>query len=1229
MSRPTHALSLLLLVMLTGPVTAQPLTATWRNRELTGLSLGRMAVPGVTAKLALVDPRTGEPAAADKLALQATLTPRSGALLLEGVVTAAGTEDAVADVILRVEGVSLPTGDGVNDLLLAQSLVNKLPIAPLRTLANGEDQLALAMPADKPYVCEFRSVPAEKAVLMRLPLGFSTATRPDLRMKAPFGIVLMPTNPRWHFRSALALYYRLFPAMFARVEQRDGGWFFANEIKEIPNPQHFAFYEGLGSVDETHAKGLGMYPYSETSSETIQLPGPGLPKDYDEAMRQMDDLDRAIAPAKWTIHGGGLTTAVKHGGSYAYESKLTDPGGSAYPNQTIVPAEPINEPVVIEGWSKAENVTDNNNPSDYSIYVDCALKEGGYQFGQCALFRAGTHDWEKATFVIQPKSPLTDLRVYAMFRNRTGTAWFDDLRIYRQGHPDENLLPNGDFEKLSKREDIQYIRDNAIVQANDHYLVSITDNFSADVPPDHPLSLLRFGCNVDPDWIAPEGRPTPAGRVTQMYDNLFRDQPGIDGAYIDSVAAWCCGSMNYRRDQLACASHPLTYDPATFRVGQHGRFAMFKWLQFLQDRYHPQGKTVFGNMGPSTDAWTNYTVLDIIGIESSIFQNHALMGYHRFGAYHKPVLPMDFINLHKLDDRATAEEFVLSSAQWGEFPSTGRYVREGYQSFGDVCHTYYPALIEMSRAGWEPEPLTDGVRAERFGSKDVLYFTIRAPQDPRQAKLTILPEALSGIKQPVVFDAVQLTPVPAKLTKMGLELGWTDGADVLTVLRVSTDANARQWLLDRAGHHCANAAIVRGKTDCSDRLKALAIRVSALKPDGDTRVGAAAQAIATELERVRKGPNDLERTSEETELLDAQRALAEWLLLIGRARLDYTGHEIAPISGTSDIQASFSPGTTKAQMLGSWATAGRSILRLVQPDLLPAVTTTGPVAVTAAAPGAAQVRTALHVPVPGADPITIIRVRNVYFTPVVKASVERKPDAARQAMVYTVTVQRLAGPIPLVVTASAPGIQVEPARVSMAANQSQAEFAVPTTSATTEVITLTFTILTPEGKQLVQTTSEFRNLPMPPPGNLVSAQAGATATADSSYSEYDPAVTIDGVWETTGLHWTRAAWASQDNAAKDGHWLEIKLPRAVSVSKAWIYWAIDNNHVFSSRAYDLEVWQEGKWQPVAQVRDNPPSTVSRHEWPPVTTDRLRIHQLQGGGTATRPNIMWIAEVCLY
>jgi hypothetical protein len=69
--------------------------------------------------------------------------------------------------------------------------------------------------------------------------------------------------------------------------------------------------------------------------------------------------------------------------------------------------------------------------------------------------------------------------------------------------------------------------------------------------------------------------------------------------------------------------------------------------------------------------------------------------------------------------------------------------------------------------------------------------------------------------------------------------------------------------------------------------------------------------------------------------------------------------------------------------------------------------------------------------------------------------------------------------------------------------------------------------------------------------------------------------------------------------------------------------------VFSSRNYDIEVWDGKAWQAVAQVRDNPLSTVSQHTWPSRVTEKIRIHQLKGGGPASRPEIMWVSEVGLY
>lgn len=1207
------------------------LTANWRADAIMGFQIQGKPLAGVTAKLLLQDPRTGQPASAEKFTLTWTLKSARGALWLEGLITAAGREDAVVDLVLRVEGVSLPTGDGVTDLLLAAKLVNKLPICPLRCLANGQDVLALAMPAEAPYVYKFQAWPEQRAVEMRLPLGFTAAAAPLLRLRAPFQIVLYQTNPRWHFRSALAEYYRLFPRAFARKEKRDGGWFFANEVSQIPNPQHYAFFEGQGDLELTHHRGLGMFPYNETGSETIQLPGPTLPKDYEDAMRQMEELERAKTPAGWMTTGVALDENVRHSGSFSLRATSDSPRASCFARQIIVLKTPIAEPVVVSGFSKAENVVSHSGvPTDYSIYVDCLLTDGSYQFGQCAVFRPGTHDWEKAEFVIQPRHPLADLRVYTMFRNHTGAVWFDDVRIFRQSQPEENLLENGDFESLGKRTDIQFVRDNALTDAEGRYRVFITDNWGSDVPPPTPLSLLRFICNVDPDLRAPENRPTPAGRALQMFDALFARNPGIDGCYIDGAGAWTCWYINHRRDHFPFASHPFTYDPQTYVVGQHGRLAMWKWLRLLQERYHPLGKTIMGNMGPTTEAWDSYTALDIIGIESSHFHDRALLGYHRFGAYQKPVLTMNFINLHKLDERTTAEEFVLASAQWGEFPSTGRFVREGYQSYGDVCHSYYPALVEMSRAGWEPEPLCEGVRAERFGRKEPLYFTVRAPHDARKAQMLILPPALKGLKNPVVMDAVQLTPIPSRMTTQGLQIEFCDGADVLTILRVSSPDNVRRWLLERAALHCEWGARVRAVAEHTPRLRALAQQIRLIRQPREA--APLVTRLQQEISLVKAEPESLEKTSLLTELRDAERALGEWLLQTAGAELLLEGERIQPVGQPIALKAHFRPGRSGAECIGLWARDGRNILRRHGEENLPAQMTPygAPITIERRDPGAAHINAAIRLPIPGAKPIVVVRAENVFFAPVVRARVERltQKDLA-DVYTYKMHLERIEKPpATLKVQASGEGVYVEPAEIVVAAHENSVLFNIRPQAGMARVVPVFFTIMK-NGQPVETATAEFRHVPPPPPYAQSLLALGATIQADSSYpGGYSPEVAIDGVWETTGLHWTKKAWASQDMAQEEGHWLEITLPRPMPVAQAWIYWAIDNERVFSSRHYDIELWEGQAWRSVAQIRDNPLSTVTISSWPAQTTQRVRIRQLRGGGPQSRPNIMWIAEIFL-
>ena len=85
-------------------------------------------------------------------------------------------------------------------------------------------------------------------------------------------------------------------------------------------------------------------------------------------------------------------------------------------------------PLLVTGWSKAENVSGSPSP-DYSIYVDIIYTDGTPLWGQTGNFSTGTHGWERKSFLIAPSKPVATVYVYALFRNIKGRVWFDDIEV--------------------------------------------------------------------------------------------------------------------------------------------------------------------------------------------------------------------------------------------------------------------------------------------------------------------------------------------------------------------------------------------------------------------------------------------------------------------------------------------------------------------------------------------------------------------------------------------------------------------------------------------------------------------------------------------------------------------------------------------------------------------------------------------------------------------------------
>lgn len=172
--------------------------------------------------------------------------------------------------------------------------------------------------------------------------------------------------------------------------------------------------------------GLLTIAYAELKVENIDTSNavPNFSFEYDS------DLD--AMPDNWYYYRKGYIYDTT--GSNAQHLKCsikienqnpTDTGGAF---TKIVLNQKEFKPILISGWSKAENVSgkpDNN----YSIYVDFFSIENQPWYGKTTKFSTGTHDWEYSATIHNPPILVSIGIVYCLFRAHSGTVWFDNVFV--------------------------------------------------------------------------------------------------------------------------------------------------------------------------------------------------------------------------------------------------------------------------------------------------------------------------------------------------------------------------------------------------------------------------------------------------------------------------------------------------------------------------------------------------------------------------------------------------------------------------------------------------------------------------------------------------------------------------------------------------------------------------------------------------------------------------------
>jgi len=145
--------------------------------------------------------------------------------------------------------------------------------------------------------------------------------------------------------------------------------------------------------------------------------------------------------------------------------------------------------------------------------------------------------------------------------------------------------------------------------------------------------------------------------------------------------------------------------------------------------------------------------------------------------------------------------------------------------------------------------------------------------------------------------------------------------------------------------------------------------------------------------------------------------------------------------------------------------------------------------------------------------------------------------------------------------------------------------------------------------------------------NWALADNGGEPSADSLYPQYRLEPLNDGLQMHVGDNFVRRATVTEES--DEPHWVQVSFPGERPVSRAVVYWAGEDDAAYSARRFEVHALVGDQWLPVAEVDEPDPVFVSMVGFDEVQATAVRIGQPSGGGSAQRPDLMWVSEVEAY
>jgi len=138
----------------------------------------------------------------------------------------------------------------------------------------------------------------------------------------------------------------------------------------------------------------------------------------------------------WGAYGDGFATddTVRHTGRHSIRAENTSATDVRGAVQTFDFTAGQKLAYTVTAWSRAKNVSGSPNPN-YSLYADATCADGTVCNGHATPFVTGTHDWQQVKLELNPPGSLRSLKIYTLFRKKTGRVWFDEVRMQATPNP--------------------------------------------------------------------------------------------------------------------------------------------------------------------------------------------------------------------------------------------------------------------------------------------------------------------------------------------------------------------------------------------------------------------------------------------------------------------------------------------------------------------------------------------------------------------------------------------------------------------------------------------------------------------------------------------------------------------------------------------------------------------------------------------------------------------------